>query len=87
MAKERGLIENFWPSFFRQSKEQLKTPRDPFAQMLQRLDQPIGSTNTQTKLIKERVGAREIEKGQRFGKDNQNFDPNQPALRQVEKLE
>ena len=47
MAKERGLIENFWPIFFRQSKEQLKTPRDPFAQMLQRLDQPIGSTNTQ----------------------------------------
>jgi hypothetical protein len=43
----------------------------------------IGSTNTQTKLIKERVNAREIEKGQRFGKDNQNFDPNQPALRQV----
>ncbi|MBC8106495.1 MAG: hypothetical protein H7Z14_07895, partial [Anaerolineae bacterium] len=44
----------------------------------------IGSTNTQTKLIKERVNTRELDKGARFGKENQNFDPNQPAVRQVE---
>jgi Zn-dependent protease with chaperone function len=47
MAKERGLMENFWPSFFRQSRAEAKTPRDPFVQMLSGLDQPIGSTNTQ----------------------------------------
>ncbi|HJP90650.1 MAG TPA: M48 family metalloprotease [Pyrinomonadaceae bacterium] len=47
MAKERGLVEKFWPNFFRQSKEQPKTPPDPFAQMLHGLDQPIGSSNTQ----------------------------------------
>jgi Zn-dependent protease with chaperone function len=47
MAKERGLAENFWPNFFRQSGEQPKTPRDPFVQMLSGLDQPIGPANTQ----------------------------------------
>jgi len=47
MAKERGLVENFWPNFFRQSKEQPKTPADPFVQMLQGLEQPIGATKTQ----------------------------------------
>ena len=47
MAKERGLMENFWPNFFRQAKEQPKTPPDPFVQMLGGLDQPIGPTNTQ----------------------------------------
>jgi Zn-dependent protease with chaperone function len=46
MAKERGLMENFWPNFFRQAKEQPKTPPDPFVQMLGGLDQPIGPTNT-----------------------------------------
>lgn len=39
MAKERGLMENFWPKFFRRAKEQPKTPTDPFVQMLDGLDQ------------------------------------------------
>ena len=47
MAKDRGLNENFWPSFFRQSKNHPKTPPDPFVQMLSGLDQPIGPLNTQ----------------------------------------
>jgi hypothetical protein len=47
MTKERGLMENFWPNFFRQSKEQAKTPRDPFVQMLSGLDQPIETSKTQ----------------------------------------
>jgi len=47
MAKDRGLSENFWPNFFRQSKDQAKTPADPFVQMLSGLDQPIGPLNTQ----------------------------------------
>ncbi|HEU4712448.1 MAG TPA: M48 family metalloprotease [Pyrinomonadaceae bacterium] len=47
MAKDRGLAENFWPNFFRQAKEQPKSPADPFVQMLNGLDQPIGPTNTQ----------------------------------------
>ena len=47
MAKDRGLSENFWPNFFRQSKDQPKTPADPFVQMLNGLDQPIGPLNTQ----------------------------------------
>ena len=47
MAKDRGLSENFWPNFFRKSKDQPKTPIDPFVQMLDGLDQPIGPINTQ----------------------------------------
>lgn len=47
MAKERGLTENFWPKFLRQAKEQQKAPADPFVQMLNGLDQPIGPTNIQ----------------------------------------
>ena len=47
MAKERGLSENFWPNFFRKSKDEPKTPIDPFVQMLDGLDQPIGPINTQ----------------------------------------
>ena len=47
MAKDRGLSENFWPNFFRQSRDQAKTPSDPFVQMLSGLDQPIGPLNTQ----------------------------------------
>jgi Zn-dependent protease with chaperone function len=47
MAKERSLMENFWPNFFRQAKEQSKTPPDTFVQMLGGLDQPIGPANTQ----------------------------------------
>jgi Zn-dependent protease with chaperone function len=46
-AKQRSLMETFWPNFFRQSKDQAKTPTDPFVQMLGGLAQPIGSTNTQ----------------------------------------
>jgi hypothetical protein len=44
----------------------------------------IGSTNTQTKLIKERVNNRELDKGEKFGQDDKKFDPGQPALRQME---
>ena len=47
MAKDRGLAENFWPNFFRQSRDQAKTPTDPFVQMLGGLDQPIGAINAQ----------------------------------------
>jgi Zn-dependent protease with chaperone function len=46
-AKSRKLEEDFWPGFFRQSKEQSKAPRDPFAQMLGGLEQPIGPVNAQ----------------------------------------
>jgi Zn-dependent protease with chaperone function len=46
-TKERSLMENFWPNFFRQAKQQPKTPTDPFVQMLGGLDQPVGPTNTQ----------------------------------------
>jgi len=46
-AKSRKLDEDFWPDFFRKSKEQPKAPRDPFAQMLGGLDQPIGPVNAQ----------------------------------------
>ena len=46
-AKSRKLDEDFWPGFFRQSKEQSKAPRDPFVQMLGGLDQPIGPVNAQ----------------------------------------
>lgn len=47
MAKDRGLSENFWPNFFRKSKDEPKTPIDPFVQMLDGLEQPIGPINTQ----------------------------------------
>jgi Zn-dependent protease with chaperone function len=47
MAKKRELSENFWPNFFRQSRDQAKTPPDPFVQMLGGLDQPIGPINAQ----------------------------------------
>lgn len=46
-AKQRSLMETFWPNFFRGSKDQPKTPRDTFVQMLGTLDKPIGSTNSQ----------------------------------------
>ena len=47
MAKDRSLSENFWPNFFRQSKDHPKTPPDPFVQMLNGLDHPIGPLKTQ----------------------------------------
>jgi len=46
-VKQRNLAEDFWPSFFRQSKEQPKTPRDPFEQMLNGAGKPIGPVNAQ----------------------------------------
>lgn len=46
-VKQRSLMENFWPNFFRGSKDQAKTPTDAFVQMLGTLEKPIGSTNTQ----------------------------------------
>ena len=46
-TEQRNLEENFWPKFFRQSKDQEQAPRDPFAQMLTGLNQPVGPINTQ----------------------------------------
>jgi len=46
-VKGRKLTDDFWPSFFRQSKEQSKVPRDPFEQMLSGVGQPIGPVNAQ----------------------------------------
>ena len=46
-AKSCKLDEDFWPGFFRLSKEEAKPPRDPFAQMLGGLDQPIGPVDAQ----------------------------------------
>ena len=46
-AKARKLEEDFWPGFFGQSKEEARAPRDPFAQMLGGLEQPIGPVNAQ----------------------------------------
>ena len=45
--KGRKLAEDFWPGFFRQSKEEQKVPRDPFEQMLNGLGQPVGPVNAQ----------------------------------------
>jgi Zn-dependent protease with chaperone function len=46
-TEQRNLAENFWPRFFRQSKDQPRTPRDPFVQMLGGLNQPVGPITTQ----------------------------------------
>lgn len=46
-VKGRSLSEEFWPKFFRQSKEESKTPVDPFEQMLGGLEQSIDPVNTQ----------------------------------------
>src|SRR5215216_89046 len=46
-VKQRELAEDFWPKFFRQSKEQPKAPRDPFEQMLSGVEQPVGPVNGQ----------------------------------------
>ena len=46
-VKQRELTEDFWPTFFRQSKEQPKAPRDPFEQMLSGVEQPIGPVKAQ----------------------------------------
>ena len=46
-TKERGLVEDFWPNFFRGAKEQSLAPRDTFTQMLGGLEQSIGHTKAQ----------------------------------------
>lgn len=46
-TEDRNLAENFWPRFFRQSKDQERAPRDPFVQMLGSMNQPIGPITTQ----------------------------------------
>jgi Zn-dependent protease with chaperone function len=46
-VKGRSISEDFWPGFFHQSKEEAKAPKDPFEQMLGRLEQPLGPVNTQ----------------------------------------
>lgn len=45
--KDKSLTEDFWPNFFRQSKEQSTVPRDPFEQMLSGVERPIGPVNAQ----------------------------------------
>ena len=46
-VKQRELTEDFWPTFFRQSREEPKAPRDPFEQMLSGVEQPIGPVKAQ----------------------------------------
>lgn len=46
-TEDRNLAENFWPRFFRQSKDQERAPRDPFVQMLGSMNQPVGPITTQ----------------------------------------
>jgi Zn-dependent protease with chaperone function len=47
MTKERVLTENFWPGFFRGAREQSLAPKDPFTQMLNGLEESIGSAKAQ----------------------------------------
>ena len=47
ITEDRNLEENFWPKFFRQSKDQERAPRDPFVQMLGSMNQPVGPITTQ----------------------------------------
>lgn len=42
MAKERGLTEDFWPGFFRQSRVDAQPPKNPFELMLGGLDKSLG---------------------------------------------
>ena len=46
-VKGKSISEDFWPGFFGQSKAESKAPKDPFEQMLSRLEQSIGPTNAQ----------------------------------------
>jgi|SoiMethySBSTD1v2_1073268.scaffolds.fasta_scaffold03311_3 Zn-dependent protease with chaperone function len=46
-VKGKSIGEDFWPGFFRLSKQEPKAPRDPFAQMLGKLEQSIGPVNAQ----------------------------------------
>lgn len=47
MTKERVLMENFWPGFFRGAKEQSLAPQDPFTRMLGGLEESIGAAKAQ----------------------------------------
>ncbi|HKV35710.1 MAG TPA: M48 family metalloprotease, partial [Pyrinomonadaceae bacterium] len=46
-TKERGVMEDFWPKFFRGANDQPLTPRDTFTQVLAGYEQPIGHTKAQ----------------------------------------
>lgn len=46
-TKMRGVMEDFWPDFFRGAKEQSLTPRDTFTQMLSGYEKPVGHTKAQ----------------------------------------
>lgn len=52
-VKTRSLSEDFWPGFFRKSREEAKAPRDPFEQMLGGLEQPVGSSKAQKYFFEE----------------------------------
>lgn len=46
-VKSKSIGEDFWPGFFRMSKQESKAPKDPFTQMLGKLEQSIGPINAQ----------------------------------------
>jgi Zn-dependent protease with chaperone function len=46
-VKGKSLSEDFWPRFFRGSKQEPKAPPDPFQQLLGGLEQSIGPVNIQ----------------------------------------
>ena len=46
-TKQRGLMEDFWPNFFRGARDQSLTPRDTFTQMLSGYEQSIDHTKAQ----------------------------------------
>jgi len=46
-VKGKSITEDFWPGFFRGSKAESKAPKDPFKQMVDYLEQSIGSVNAQ----------------------------------------
>ncbi len=46
-VKSKSIGEDFWPDFFSQSKQESKAPKDPFGQMLGKLEQSIGPINAQ----------------------------------------
>lgn len=45
--KDSSLSDDFWRSFFLQSRDEAKAPSDPFARMLVHLNQPVGPVNAQ----------------------------------------
>ena len=50
-TKQRGLMEDFWPNFFRGAKDQTLAPRDAFTQMLGGYEQSIDHTKAQRWLL------------------------------------